>query len=106
MLEMEGYEVVTALNAAIALARIETAAPDLILLDVALPTMSGYECIEQLRQHHAAIPIILFIVLNYRDEKNPIYVKPWLCSSRAWISKRPFQRGTFVLVTRGERSAL
>ena len=69
MLEMEGYEVVTALNAAIALARIETAAPDLILLDVALPTMSGYECIEQLRQHHAATPIIQFTVLKHTPEE-------------------------------------
>ncbi len=69
MLEMEGYEVVTALDASIALARIETTAPDLILLDVVLPTMSGYECIEQLGQHHDAIPIILFTVLKHTPEE-------------------------------------
>ncbi len=69
MLEMESYEVFTPLDASIALARIETTAPDLILLDVVLPTMSGYECIEQLRRHHAAIPILLFTVLKYTPEE-------------------------------------
>jgi DNA-binding response OmpR family regulator len=69
MLEMEGYEVVKALDAFIVLAPIETTAPNLILLDVVLSTMSGYECIEQLRQHHDAILILLFTVLKHTPEE-------------------------------------
>ncbi len=62
MLQMAGYEVATALDAPTALAQIETTTPDLILLDVMMPHMSGYDFIEQLRQRHIPIPIILLTV--------------------------------------------
>ena len=66
---MAGYEVMTASNAPIALARLETTAPDLILLDVKMPHRSGYECIEQLRHRHRAIPIVLLTVKKHTPEE-------------------------------------
>lgn len=65
MLQMEGYEVVTATDAACALAQIEKITPDLILLDLMMPQMNGYEFLAQLQQrqnHYAAIPILLLTV--------------------------------------------
>ncbi len=72
LLQMEGYDVVTATDAASALAQIETTKPDLILLDIMMPTMSGYEFIEQLRQrqnHYATIPIMLLTVKEHTPEE-------------------------------------
>ncbi len=69
MLQMAGYEVVTTSNALSALAQIETTSPDLILLDVMMPNMSGYEFIEQLRQRHYSIPIILLTVKEHTPEE-------------------------------------
>ncbi len=51
LLQKGGYEVATATDAASALAQIEKITPDLILLDIMMPDISGYEFIAQLRQH-------------------------------------------------------
>jgi CheY-like chemotaxis protein len=62
MLQQRGYEVFTAINGLTALERIETTKPDLILLDLYMPLMDGYEFITQLRRchnHYQSIPIIL-----------------------------------------------
>ncbi|WP_033365550.1 response regulator transcription factor [Mastigocladopsis repens] len=57
----EGYAVEVASNGRSALAKIATSRPDLVLLDVMMPGMDGYEVTQQLRQHPQlpAIPIIL-----------------------------------------------
>jgi CheY-like chemotaxis protein len=61
VLEAEGYEVDTADNGSLALAKIETSLPDLILMDVMMPGMNGYEVTQQIRQnqHIPFIPILL-----------------------------------------------
>jgi DNA-binding response OmpR family regulator len=69
MLQRAGYEVMTASDALTAFARIETNTPDLILLDVILPNMSGYEFIEAVRERHLAIPIILLTVKKHTPEE-------------------------------------
>ncbi len=59
LLQKGGYDVMTATDAASALAQIEKITPDLILLDIMMPDISGYEFIAQLRQHqnhYASIP--------------------------------------------------
>lgn len=45
-----GLEVVTAEDGESALLRLEDASPDLLLLDISLPGISGFEVLEQLRQ--------------------------------------------------------
>jgi DNA-binding response OmpR family regulator len=65
LLQMEGYDVMTAPDAVSALAQIEKITPDLIVLDIMMPTMSGYEFLAQLQQrrnHYAATPILLLTV--------------------------------------------
>jgi CheY-like chemotaxis protein len=60
-LETEGYEVDTASNGFMALAKIEASPPDLVLLDIMMPGMNGYEVTRHLRQNDkfSLIPIIL-----------------------------------------------
>src|SRR5215472_17547376 len=66
---MSGYEVIAASDARAALAQIEITAPDLILLDVMMPHMSGYDFIEQLRQRGHAIPIVLLTGKEHAPEE-------------------------------------
>jgi DNA-binding response OmpR family regulator len=46
-LEIEGYEIVTAESGAEALNKVEAEQPDLVVLDVMLPDMSGIEVCQQ-----------------------------------------------------------
>lgn len=60
-LEAEGFEVETADNGSQALSQISTKSPDLVLLDVMLPDMSGYEVTRRIRQNYnlPSLPIVL-----------------------------------------------
>lgn len=59
-LEMEGYEVVTASDGCAALAVLEAQPVDLILADVAMPRMNGYQLYQELRRNPqwALIPFV------------------------------------------------
>ncbi|MDO8303455.1 MAG: response regulator transcription factor [Sedimentisphaerales bacterium] len=72
-LEKEGYTVTTAENAAQALACLKNAPPDLILLDVMLPDISGTKLANQLKNNlaTASIPIIM---LTGKDKETDIVV--------------------------------
>jgi len=59
-LEMEGHEVVTAVDGEDALAKVRADPPDLILLDVMMPNVNGWQVAEELKSDEATrdIPII------------------------------------------------
>lgn len=61
LLEEEGYEVVTALNGKQALERLAERRPDVVLMDVMMPIMSGPETILRMKAdpEYATIPIVL-----------------------------------------------
>jgi DNA-binding response OmpR family regulator/cellulose synthase/poly-beta-1,6-N-acetylglucosamine synthase-like glycosyltransferase len=61
LLRRAGYDVSIASNGRDALARVSEATPDLIILDVMMPGMSGFELLRHLRSDPAtkAIPIIM-----------------------------------------------
>ena len=61
-LEMDGYSVREAANAEEGLAALEAEPPDLILLDVMMPGMSGYEMLQAVQDRHGVgtIPVIMF----------------------------------------------
>jgi adenylate cyclase len=60
------YEVITAADGPAALGLIESAAPDLVLLDVMMPDMSGYEVCERIRANEASrlLPVVMLTVLS------------------------------------------
>jgi CheY-like chemotaxis protein len=66
ILEKEGWKVTEAENGKKALACMERERPSLILLDLMMPEMDGFEFVERVRQHREwrAIPIV---VLTARD---------------------------------------
>jgi excisionase family DNA binding protein len=61
-LEMEGYAVKEAANAEEGLAALEEEAPDLILLDVMMPQVDGWEMLRRVHERHGvgSIPVIMF----------------------------------------------
>lgn len=61
ILEEEGYAIATAEDGASALAQIEHSPPDLVLLDVMMPGMDGFEVTKRIRQNKklSFIPILL-----------------------------------------------
>jgi two-component system alkaline phosphatase synthesis response regulator PhoP len=60
-LGMEGYDVVTALDGEQALERIRSEKPDLIVLDIMMPKLDGYEVCKTIKSDPATkqIPVIL-----------------------------------------------
>ena len=65
-LERRGYQVATAISAEEARAELEVALPDLILLDVFMPKVSGFELLRELRSSPktATVPVILISALS------------------------------------------
>lgn len=71
LMQQAGFEVETAEDGATALAKVEAAPPDLILLDISLPGISGFDVLEQLRQEplYARLPIIMLTAHGREVEK-------------------------------------
>ncbi len=59
-LEMEGYTVREASSADEALAAIEDQAPELVLLDVVMPGVDGWQMLQRMQERHGSIPVIMF----------------------------------------------
>ncbi|MBX7151459.1 response regulator [bacterium] len=59
MLKTANYEVISASNAFEALKIFDESPVDMVLTDLAMPRMSGWELIEELRKRSSDIPILL-----------------------------------------------
>jgi adenylate cyclase len=71
LLEVRGYAVETAASGEEGLAKVADWHPDLVLLDVMMPGMSGYEVCEKLRAEPAtaALPVVLVTALDPDKER-------------------------------------
>jgi two-component system alkaline phosphatase synthesis response regulator PhoP len=58
-LRFEGYETVAARDGEAALALIASAVPDLVLLDIMMPRMSGWDVCRELRKKGVDVPVIM-----------------------------------------------
>jgi len=70
-LEMEGFQVVTAADGEAALAMVAADAPDLILLDVMMPGLEGFEVCRRLKADSATvfIPVVILTALKGTQER-------------------------------------
>ena len=68
-LEFEGYEVSEAEDGAVALEVLKDVSPDLIILDVMMPNLSGFEVCKQLRRDGNETPIILLTAKGEEIDK-------------------------------------
>jgi CheY-like chemotaxis protein len=71
MLQRQGYQIIAANNGQQALLLAEKEKPDLVLLDVMMPDMDGYEVARKLRSNPLTIniPIIMFSAKGQVDDK-------------------------------------
>ena len=67
--EFEGYEVITARDGIEGLERALDESPDLVVLDVMMPRMSGLEVCKQLRAKRASLPIIMLTARGQEIDK-------------------------------------
>lgn len=88
LLSVHGYNVRPAQSGALALAAVKAAPPDIVLLDINMPEMNGYEVCEKLKEDEKTrdIPVIFISALSDTDSK----LQAFTAGGVDYISK-PFQ---------------
>ena len=94
LLTNEKFAIATASNGRQALEQVEKENPDLVLLDVMMPDMSGFEVAQHLKSNPntADIPIIFLTALNSTAD----IVKGFQVGANDFISK-PFNKGELII---------
>jgi CheY-like chemotaxis protein len=88
LFEDQGFDVVRRPDGITALECIEETEPDIILIDLMMPRMSGQECVRQIRSKGIEVPIVAFTAIDdptiHEDARsagcNVVVTKP--CKSR------------------------
>ena len=67
-LDLEGYDVFEAENGITALQRVRDDMPDLVLLDVMMPDLDGFETLARIREM-SSVPVIMLTVKSDEDDR-------------------------------------
>lgn len=93
LLTHEGYEVIPATSGTQALQRMSVRRPDLVLLDVLMPELNGFEVCSRIREQFGAdAPPVIF--LSAADEKD-IVVRALACGGVDYVTK-PFNKAELL----------
>ena len=65
LLTQEGCEVLVATGGREALTRLETVAIDLVLSDVVMPDLDGYQLFQEVRRRYAGLPVVLMTAFHF-----------------------------------------
>ncbi|HZS38427.1 MAG TPA: response regulator [Polyangia bacterium] len=79
LLELEGYEVQTAVNGSEALAKLSHLEPCIILLDLFMPVMDGWQLLDRLRSDGRLANIKVVVTTSAAENTPsdvPVFVKP------------------------------
>lgn len=96
VLERAGFTVREAVNGIDALKSVETALPDLILMDMLMPVMDGYEATRELRKKYAELPIIALTATVLDTQREEI-----LASGCSTIVAKPYKEYELFDVIQG-----
>jgi len=95
-LERSGYQVITAFDGPDALKKVESEKPDLIVLDVMMPKMDGFEVLKRLQANPETreIPVIM---LTAKAQDADVF-RGWASGVSAYLTKpfNPLELITFV----------
>jgi DNA-binding response OmpR family regulator len=84
-LEADGFEVAKAGDARSALAGLEADPPDVVVLDIMMPGMDGFELLGHVRQRHLA-PATRFIVVTCRTSERD-HLRGWELGADDYLTK-------------------
>jgi DNA-binding response OmpR family regulator len=82
LLVLEQFEVVQAASGKEAVAKFNAAPPDLVLLDLGLPDIDGWEVFESMQKSHPSVPVIIITAKSHQYRRaaglrvNAIMEKP------------------------------
>lgn len=68
-LELDGFRVISAENGLQAVEKVRTHLPDLVVMDVMMPDMDGYEALRQIRTF-SDVPVIMLTVKDEEEDKH------------------------------------
>jgi DNA-binding response OmpR family regulator len=92
-LSAEGYSVLKALDGEIGIEMAQREVPDLIILDLAMPGMSGFEVIENLRAHDStkSVPVVILTAMSLTStDKERLGDKVWGVAEKGCLSTEEF----------------
>lgn len=97
-LERAGYEVLTAFDGVEALEKVKTEMPDMLVLDVMMPRMDGFEVLKNLQNdpRYQNIPVIM---LTAKAQDADIF-KGWASGVSSYLTKPFNPRELLVFVER------
>jgi PAS domain S-box-containing protein len=87
LLTQEGCEVLVATGGREALARLETADVDLVLSDVVMPDLDGYELFQEARRRHPRLPVVLMTAFHF--DKDHVIKRSRMAGLDDVIYKKP-----------------
>jgi two-component system, OmpR family, alkaline phosphatase synthesis response regulator PhoP len=96
-LEKAGYEVSTAVDGVEALAKIRSGPPDMVVLDVMMPRMDGFEVLRELQAdpNTRDIPVVM---LTAKDQDEDIF-QGWQRGAEMYLTK-PFSPNQLLVMVR------
>ncbi|MBI2294343.1 MAG: response regulator, partial [Betaproteobacteria bacterium] len=95
IIQHAGFEPVMAASGEEALARIRQEAPGVVLLDVRLPDMDGFEVLTRAKAHDKTVPVIMVTAYGKTDDA----VRAMRAGAYDYVAK-PFSNEDIVLTVR------
>lgn len=74
-LKLEGFAVISAQDGEEGIKQFDTQQPDLVVLDLMLPKISGLEVLQHIRQQNKSTPILVYTVLSDRKTIDEVRAK-------------------------------
>lgn len=69
-LKMKGYDIVHVVDGSLAVEKIITEKPDLVLLDIVLPGTSGLDVLKELRDREDTKSAVVIMLTNFGSDEN------------------------------------
>lgn len=97
MIQEMGHEAITAANGRQALAVQQNTPADVLLTDIFMPEMDGYELIQKFRKQYPAVKVIAMTGGIPRAPDGP-YLEVAQKFGAQWLLRKPFDASQFITV--------
>ena len=67
--EASGFQVITATDGDEAIAKVESEHPVLVVLDVVMPNLNGFQACRKIKTNHETLPVILLSSKNQKSDE-------------------------------------